>query len=248
MMGEKICALVPVYNNHMTIAAVIETLLQQLDFVIVVDDGSDDGSESIVEKLKSSYPDKLHILHHKMNSGKGAAVQSGLQSALVLGFSHALQVDADGQHDLADLPKFLKAIESHPDAMLLGAPVFDDDMPAVRKYGRKLTQLMIALEMGFWDVPDAMCGFRVYPVTAICALGKMDSRMSFDPEVMIRAHWAGIALQKVPTRVRYLSAEEGGISHFRMVNDNVRHTWIHTRLLLQAPFRLLMRFMRRHDG
>ena len=248
MMSRKICGLVPVYNNHITIAGVIEALLEQLDFVIVVDDGSNDGSELTVEGLKKSYPDKLHILHHKVNSGKGAAVQSGLQSAQVLGFTHALQVDADGQHDLADLPKFLQTIETHPDAMLLGAPIFDDDMPAVRKYGRKLTQLMIAFEMGFWDVPDAMCGFRVYPVPAICALGQMDARMSFDPEVMIRAHWAGVELQKVPTRVRYLSPEEGGVSHFRMVNDNARHTWIHTRLLLQAPFRLLMRFMRKSHG
>jgi len=248
MMDKKICGIIPVYNNHMTIEGVVESLLEQLGFVIVVDDGSDDGSELIIEKLRETYPNKLDILHHKVNSGKGAAVQTGLQWANTLGFSSALQVDADGQHDLDDLPKFLQALEECPDAMLLGAPVFDDDMPAVRKYGRKLTQAMIALEMGIWDVPDAMCGFRVYPVAAICALGCMDPRMSFDPEVMIRAHWAGIVLKKVPTRVRYLDPEEGGISHFRMVNDNVRHTWVHTRLLLQAPFRLLIRFMRRRYG
>ncbi len=247
-MVHKVCALIPVYNNYMTIAGAIEAVLQRLDFVIVVDDGSDDGSELIVEDLKKHYPDKLEVLHHAMNTGKGTAVQSGLQRARDLGFSHTLQVDADGQHDLADVPKFLQAIETYPDAMLLGSPIFDHGIPAVRKYGRKLTQLMIALEMGCWDVPDAMCGFRVYPVPAICALGKMDAQMSFDPEVMIRAYWAGIELHKVPTRVRYLSPEEGGISHFRMVNDNVRHTWIHVRLLLQAPFRLLMRFIRLHDG
>lgn len=240
-MNHKICGLIPIYNNHMTIGAVVETLLQYVEFVIVVNDGSHDGSESIVEALKQRYFDRMDVVHHRLNSGKGAAVQSGLLHANTLGFTHALQVDADGQHDLNDVPKFLQGIKEHPTAMLLGAPVFDDDMPAVRKYGRKLTQAMIALEMGFWDVPDAMCGFRVYPVAAVCALGKMDPRMSFDPEVMIRAHWANIPLHKIPTRVRYLSSEEGGISHFKMINDNVRHTWVHIRLLLQAPYRLFLR-------
>jgi len=244
-MSERITGLIPVYNNHMTIAGVVESLLQRLDFVVVVDDGSNDGTEAIVEQLKQQYPGRLDVLHHPHNRGKGAAVQSGLHRANELGFTHALQVDADGQHDLGDLPKFLAGIHEQPQAMLLGAPIFDDDIPAIRKHGRKLTQLMIALEMGRWDVPDAMCGFRAYPVAAVCRLGRMDPRMSFDPEVMIRAHWAGIPLQRVPTRVRYLAPEEGGISHFRMVNDNIRHFWAHLRLLLQAPFRLLGRVLRR---
>jgi len=240
-MSRKICGLIPVYNNHMTIAGVVRAVLDQVGFVIVVDDGSNDGSERIVEALKEEFPDRVEVIHHPQNRGKGAAVQSGLHRADAMGFTHAVQVDADGQHDLEDLPKFLAGIAEHPGAMLLGSPVFDDHIPAIRKHGRKLTQAMIALEMGTWDVPDAMCGFRAYPVAAICRLGKMDPRMSFDPEVMIRAHWAGIPLKKIPTRVRYLTPEEGGISHFRMVNDNVRHTWAHLRLLLQAPFRLLYR-------
>ena len=246
-MSGKICGLVPVYNNHMTIANVVRALLEQLDFVIVVDDGSSDGTETIVDRLKQELPDRVEVLHHQENQGKGAAVQSGLHRANAVGFTHAIQVDADGQHDLDDLPKFLQGIEEHPRAMLLGAPIFDGDIPAIRKHGRKLTQAMIALEMGFWDVPDAMCGFRAYPVAAICKLGKMDPRMSFDPEVMIRAHWAGVPLQRIPTRVRYLAPEEGGISHFKMVNDNVRHTWAHIRLILQAPFRLLYKAMTKPD-
>jgi len=247
MNSAKICGLVPVYNNHMTIAKVVRTLLEQLGFLVLVDDGSNDGTEKIVEALKLEFPDKVETLHHDENWGKGAAVQSGLHRANQMGFTHAIQVDADGQHNLEDLPKFLQGIEDHPRALLLGAPIFDGDIPAIRKHGRKLTQAMIALEMGFWDVPDAMCGFRAYPVAAICKLGKMDPRMSFDPEVMIRAHWAGVPLQRIPTRVRYLDPEEGGISHFRMINDNVRHTWAHVRLILQAPYKLLYRAISRPD-
>jgi glycosyltransferase involved in cell wall biosynthesis len=243
-MSEKICGVVPVYNNHMTIAAVVQGLLDKLHFVIVVDDGSNDGTETIVETLKQQFAQRVDVIHHRNNQGKGASVQSGLHHANSMGFSHAVQVDADAQHNLEDLPRFLKEIKAHPEALLLGAPVFDDHIPAIRKHGRKLTQAMIALEMGAWNVPDAMCGFRVYPVAAICQLGKMDPRMSFDPEVMIRAHWAGIALKKIPTKVRYLTPEEGGISHFRMVDDNVRHTWLHIRLLFQAPFRLIYKLVR----
>jgi glycosyltransferase involved in cell wall biosynthesis len=247
-MSEKICGLVPVYNNPMTIAGVVQALLDTLNFVIVVNDGSTDGTEAIVEELKLQFPERIDVLHHAENRGKGAAVQSGLHCADTMGYSHAIQVDADGQHNLDDLAKFLQEIKAHPKALLLGAPVFDDHIPAIRKHGRKLTQAMIALEMGTWDVPDAMCGFRAYPVAAICRLGRMDPRMSFDPEVMIRAHWAGIPLKRIPTKVRYLSPEEGGISHFRMINDNVRHTWVHIRLLLQAPFRLLYMVMRQTGG
>jgi len=247
MNSEKICGVVPVYNNHMTIAKVVRALLEQLGFVIMVDDGSNDGTEKIVEELKLAFPDSVETLHHTENQGKGAAVQSGLHRANAMGFTHAIQVDADGQHNLGDLPKFLQGIANHPGALLLGAPIFDGDIPAIRKHGRKLTQAMIALEMGFWDVPDAMCGFRAYPVAAICKLGKMDPRMSFDPEVMIRAHWAGLPLQRIPTRVRYLAPEEGGISHFKMFGDNVWHTWAHIRLILQAPFRLLYRAINKPD-
>jgi len=165
-----------------------------------------------------------------------------------VGFTHAIQVDADGQHKLEDIADFLQGIRRNPHTLLLGAPIFDEDIPAIRKHGRKLTQAMISLEMGAWPVPDAMCGFRAYPVAEICKLGKMDPRMSFDPEVMIRAHWAGIPLIQIPTKVRYLPPEEGGVSHFRMVHDNFFHTWLHIRLLLQAPFRITRKAIHNRYG
>ena len=243
-LARDVCGLIPVYNNRMTLERVVNGLLQHLDRVVVIDDGSSDGTAEIADRLAAEQPQRVHVRHHAVNRGKGAAVQTGLALAESLGCSHALQVDADGQHDIADIPRFLEVMQSAPDSMVMGAPVFGDDIPAVRKYGRKLTKLMVALEAGTLKMPDAMCGFRLYPVTPVRRLGRLSSRMCFDPEVMIRAHWAGIPVTTIPTRVRYLSAEEGGVSHFRMFHDNLLNVWLHTRLLLQAPFRWVLRGMK----
>jgi glycosyltransferase involved in cell wall biosynthesis len=225
----------------MTLERVVSGVLQYLQRIIIVDDGSNDGTQAIADRLAADQPERVQVQHHAKNRGKGAAVQTGLRLALSLGCSHALQVDADGQHNLEDIPRFIAASARAPDSLILGAPVFGEDIPAVRKYGRKLTRLVVALEAGTRKMPDAMCGFRLYPVAPVCGLGTLSSRMCFDPEVMIRAHWAGIPVATVPTRVRYLTAEEGGVSHFRMVHDNVLNVWLHTRLLLQAPLRWLLR-------
>jgi len=243
-LARDVCGLIPVYNNCMTLEKVVSGVLQYLDRVIIVDDGSSDGTETIADRLVAGQPERVFVQHHARNRGKGAAVQTGLERAQSLGCNHALQIDADGQHDLGDIPHFLDAMQAAPDSLILGAPVFGDDIPAVRKYGRKLTQLVVALEAGTLKMPDAMCGFRLYPVAAIRRLGTLSARMCFDPEVMIRAHWAGVPVTTIPTRVRYLTADEGGISHFRMVHDNALNVWMHTRLLVQAPVRWLLRSLR----
>ena len=243
-MTEQVCGLVPVYNNPKTIGKVVAGLQQHIEHVIIADDGSNAETRAVIEQLAAQDPKHIHVLHLPVNRGKGAAVKAGLQRALDLGFSHALQVDADGQHDLGDIPRFLECMHAAPEALILGAPQFGEDIPVIRKYGRKLTTLMIALEAGTLTLPDAMCGFRIYPVATTCALRTRCARMCFDPEIMIRAHWAGIPVQSVPTRVRYLSIEEGGISHFRGVHDNVLNVGLHTLLVLQAPLRWLLRIIK----
>ena len=240
-MAETVCGLVPVYNNPKTIGKVVAGLQHYIKDIIIADDGSNAETRAVIEQLAAQDPAHIQVQHLPVNRGKGAAVKAGLQRALDLGFSHALQVDADGQHDLGDIPQFLETMHNAPDALILGAPQFGDDIPAIRKYGRKLTTLMIALEAGTLKLPDAMCGFRVYPVAATCMLRTLCARMCFDPEIMIRAHWAGIPVLAVPTRVRYLSVEEGGVSHFRSVHDNVLNVGLHTTLVLQAPLRWLLR-------
>ena len=243
-MAETVCGLVPVYNNPKTIGKVVAGLQHYIKDIIIADDGSNAETRAVIDQLASRDPAHIQVQHLPVNRGKGAAVKAGLQRAQDLGFSHALQVDADGQHDLDDIPQFLETMHIAPDALILGAPQFGDDIPAIRKYGRKLTTLMIALEAGTLKLPDAMCGFRVYPVAATCMLRTLCARMCFDPEIMIRAHWAGIPVQAVPTRVRYLSVEEGGVSHFRGVHDNVLNVGLHTILVLQAPLRWLLRYIK----
>ena len=247
-MAETVCGLVPVYNNPKTIGKVVAGLQHYIKDIVIADDGSDAETRAIIEQLATQDPTHIHVQRLPVNRGKGAAVKAGLQQALALGFSHALQVDADGQHDLGDIPQFLERMQAAPEALILGAPQFGDDIPAIRKYGRKLTTLMIALEAGTLKLPDAMCGFRIYPVATTCALPTRCARMCFDPEIMIRAHWAGIPVQAVPTRVRYLSVEEGGVSHFRGVHDNVLNVGLHTLLVLQAPLRWLLRYIKVHTS
>ncbi len=225
----------------MTLENVVSGVQQYISQIIIVDDGSDDGTDTIADTLCEKSPNNIFIFHQPVNMGKGAAIQIGLDMARSRGLTHALQIDADGQHAIEDIPRFLELAAESPESFILGDPAFGDDIPAIRKHGRKLTKAMIALESGSLTMPDAMCGFRIYPVKEICKLGKMSKRMSYDPEVMIRAHWAGIPIKTLTTKVRYLTAEEGGISHFRMVRDNILNVCIHTQLLLQSPFRLLLR-------
>jgi len=248
-MTEFVCGLVPVYDNPLTLPNVVATLREIVDHVIIIDDGSNRETRQLVDDLASQDAAHIHVQHLAHNSGKGAAVKIGLQKALYLGFSHALQVDADGQHDLRDIPKLLASMRNRPNALILGSPVFGHDAPVIRRYGRKMTTLMVALEAGTWLLPDTMCGFRIYPVAATVAIHTICSRMCFDPEIVIRSHWAGIPIEYVTTQVRYLPQEEGGVSHYRLLHDNLLQIGLHVCLLLQAPFRWIMRYfkVRRND-
>jgi len=164
-------------------------------------------------------------------------VMAGLRAAAAAGFTHAVQVDADGQHDIADLPKLPAASQSDPEALVCGAPQFDDSVPRSRLYGRQLTSFWVAIETLSLTMPDTMCGFRVYPLASCCALldaVTLGKRMDFDIEIAVRLHWAGVPIVNVPTGVRYLPAADGGTSHFRPVRDNVAISWMHARLLFTS--------------
>ncbi len=224
------CAVVPTYNNPATVRGVVERLRAHLSDVIVVDDGGDAEARAVLDGITRD--GLAEVLRRDRNGGKGAAVKDGLRRADALGFTHALQVDADGQHALDDAPRLLDAARGDPAALVLGAPVFDASAPSVRMRARAITRFWTNVESGGRVIDDPMCGFRVYPVRAALAAGARGDAMDFDPEVAVRMVWGGVPVINVPTRVRYVPREEGGVSHFRLGRDNVLISWMHTRLML----------------
>lgn len=228
-MSFRACAVVPCYNHGASVGAVVTRLREQGLPVIVVDDGSDAGTAGVLDSLAG-----IHLARLERNSGKGAAVMHGLREAARLGYTHALQVDADGQHDLADVPRFLERGRAAPAALVCGEPIYDESAPKARRYGRLVTRFWVWLETRGRTRGDAMCGFRLYPLAPAVALAertRIASGMSFDIDILVRLVWTGVPVQSVPTRVVYPA---GGLSHFRMLRDNLRISGTHTRLFLES--------------
>lgn len=234
----RTCAVIPTYNNPLTIAAVVTEVRRHLDDVLIVDDGGHADSRRVLDEIATA--GAARVIRREQNGGKGAAVKTGLRAAHELGFSHALQIDADGQHDTADIPKFLAHAAERPQAAVLGHPVYDETMPRGRRAAHALTNFMVFLQTGGRAIVDPQCGFRVYPIGPALNVAAAADRMAFDIEIAVRLVWAGVPIVNVPTGVRYLAREAGGTSHFRPVRDNVAITLLHTRLLFAS--------VRRHLG
>lgn len=244
-MSFRPCVVIPTYNNPATIGAVVKQARAHIPDVLVVDDGSREEGRAAVAALAEQGLAQVH--HRAHNGGKGAAVKTGIRLAFEQGFTHVLQIDGDGQHTVSDMPLLLAEAKAHPHALILGRPLFDASAPKARLWGRKLTNFWVHVETGGRVILDPMCGFRVYPVHAVMAVLPAADRMDFDPEVAVRLVWHGLAVRHVDTRVRYLRADEGGVSHFQMGRDNLRITWMHTRLVFGAVWRLLtLRKLRSH--
>jgi len=235
----KPCILVPTYNNPQTVRDVVERARGYLTDVIVVDDGSGPEGRAACEAIGSD--GLAHVHHRARNGGKGAAVKSGFSSARELGYTHALQIDADSQHDLESIPRFLEAAQDRPSSLVLGYPVYDETVPTVRRIARGITRFWVALEVGRKTIYDAMVGFRVYPLDAVDEASVRGDRMDFDIEVAVKMAWSGVDVVNLPVRVRYLQPSEGGVSHFQPLRDNLRFFGLHTRLCTQACFRWLGR-------
>ena len=224
------CALlVPTYNNPLTVRGVVETARKHLEHVIVVDDGSSPACRQACEEIAAD--GLAHVHHRERNGGKGAAVKTGFEVARDLGFTHALQVDADGQHDLQAIPEFLAVGRSDPAAVLLGCPRYDDSAPRHRVVARKLTRFWVDLEVGKGRIEDTMIGFRLYPLDVVKHVNIAGNRMDFDVEIAVRLAWIGARIVNMPVAVRYLDESEGGVSHFQVFWDNVRFTWMHSKLM-----------------
>lgn len=214
------------------IATRVEAILAMGLPCILVDDGSEPHCADTLVRLASAHAGRVSLVRHERNRGKGAAVLSGLSRARELGHTHVLQIDADDQHEVADIPAFLALAEAHPAAVIAGRPIFDASVPTNRLYFRYLTHILVWVDTWSLDIRDSMCGFRVYPVEPVLELERrvrLGRRMDFDSEVLVRLWWEGTEVICFPTRVRY---PLGGVSHFRLFRDNVLMTRMHIRLLL----------------
>jgi glycosyltransferase involved in cell wall biosynthesis len=233
----KTCIVIPFYNHAGAIGQVVDSL-KPLDLhCLIVDDGSDSQAQQVLSQI-AKREDWVEVIRLPQNGGKGAAVMAGCDAALAAGFTHALQIDADGQHDVADAARLIEDARRNPAAMLSGEAIYDSSAPRSRRYGRYLTHIWVWINTLSFDIRDSMCGLRVYPLAATCAIWRqyrIGHRMDFDPEIMVRLHWAGVRIIAVPTRVTY---PRDGVSHFRMLKDNVFISRMHTRLFFGMLWRL----------
>ena len=232
--------LIPSYNTGEIVLATVRDARRFWDPVWVVIDGSTDGTGDALKSMAENDSGlKIFILPH--NQGKGAAVLHGLRQAADAGFTHALTMDADGQHPADKIPEFMSASQTNPDAVILGRPIFDASAPALRVGGRKISNGWANLETLWQGIGDSLFGFRVYPIKPLQDVMKNNvwmRRFDFDPEAAVRLCWRGILPINIDAPVKYLRPEEGGVSHFNYLRDNILLTWMHARLLFGFLLRL----------
>jgi glycosyltransferase involved in cell wall biosynthesis len=241
---------IPSYNTGATVYATVRAARASWTPVWVVVDGSDDGTAEGLRSLAASDPG-LRVDVLGTNQGKGAAVLHALDAAAAAGFTHALAMDADGQHPADRIELFMRSSQADPQAMILGRPIFDASAPLLRVRGRRISNAATRLETLGAGIADSLFGFRVYPVAPLVAVMHKQiwmRRFDFDTEAVVRLAWLGVRPINLDAPVRYLSAEEGGVSHFHYVRDNALLSWMHLRLLLGFVWRLPGLALRRWRG
>ena len=210
--------IIPSRNHGLTLGGVLEGLAPLKLPVIVVDDASDAESARELDRLAALHPE-MTLLRHEVNRGKGGAFLTGLEHAVSEGYTHALQVDSDGQHDLADAPALLESARRHPGVLWSARPEYDESVPKKRLIGRYVTHVWVWIETLSFEIVDSMCGYRVYPVADTLAVIKsrpVGLFMDFDTEIMVRLYWRSLPVRFIRSRVIY---PEGGRSNFRMWED-----------------------------
>ena len=239
--------LIPSYNPGPRVVDTVLAARRQWNPVWIVVDGSTDDSPRQLKAMAAT-DDGLHVIVLPENRGKGAAVLEGITRAVAAGYTHALTMDSDGQHPADLIPAFMEVSQAHPEAMVLGKPVFAADAPPLRVNGRKVSNGWANLETLWMGIGDSLYGFRVYPIAPLVRVmqaSRWMRRFDFDPEAVVRLCWAGVRPVNIAAPVRYFRADEGGVSHFRYLRDNLLLTWMHARLfagfLLRLPLLLLRR-------
>ena len=239
--------LIPSYNPGEKVYETVRAARQYWTPVWVVVDGSNDGSAEGLQAM-AAQDAGLRVMVLARNQGKGAAVLYGLEQAAATGYSHVLTMDSDGQHPAERIPAFMAESLRQPAAMILGVPVFDASAPGLRVNGRRISNGWANLETLWAGIGDSLFGFRVYPVDALRRVMRSQRWMrhfDFDPEAAVRLSWRGVRAVNLPAAVRYFRAEEGGVSHFRYLRDNLLLTWMHARLFFGFVLRLPVLLARR---
>ena len=241
-MSNKVSFLIPAYNHKQALELFLPKVMDCGLHCIIVNDGSTDGTIDFLNSMKSKHVD-LEVIHRDLNEGKGRAVCDGFAYAAKKGFTHVIQIDADGQHDLSVIPKFIEGIDNK--TLVLGYPVFDQSVPWVRKWGRKISTLLVWIETLSFAIKDPLCGYRVYPVKECLALSKkheLGQRMDFDLDILVKLWWEGVRVKNIPVKVVY---PETGVSHFHYIKDNLRIALVHISLLAFLPVRLIDKLQKR---
>jgi glycosyltransferase involved in cell wall biosynthesis len=239
--------LIPSYNTGAKLFATVAEARAQWNPVWVVIDGSTDGTGAELQRRTAGDPG-VRVLLQPENQGKGAAILAGLRAAAASGFTHALTMDADGQHEAAAIPGFMAASQQEPRAMILGVPIFDASAPRLRVKGRRVSNWWANLETLWLGINDSLCGFRIYPIAdlrTIMEKSRWMRRFDFDVEAAVRLTWRGLDLVNKPVSIRYFRPEEGGVSHFHYGRDNLLLAGMHARLMLGFVLRLPALLLRR---
>lgn len=239
--------LIPSYDSGAKLFETVSAARAQWAPVWVVIDGSTDGTGERLASVARGDPD-LTVLRLPHNRGKGGALLHGLDLAAQAGYTHALTMDADGQHPAELIRELMARAQAAPDAMILGVPQFDASAPRERVIGRRISNFWVRLETLFAGIDDVLFGFRVYPIAPLREImhsTRFMRRYDFDTEAVVRLSWRGVQAINVPAPVRYFRPEEGGVSHFRYGRDNLLLVGMHLRLLAGFAWRLPKLLMRR---
>jgi glycosyltransferase involved in cell wall biosynthesis len=233
--------LIPSYNSGGRLLSTVRGALEHWRPVWVVIDGSTDQSEKGLHEIGRS-PSELQVIKLPQNQGKGAAALEGMKKALAQGFQFALVMDADGQHPPDHIARVMQLSQDNSKAMILGSPLFGPDAPKARRYGRLIGNWWANLETFWAGIGDSLFGFRVYPLAksvAILESIRGGRRFDFETQLAVRLIWAGVRPISVPVPVRYFKRDQGGISHFQYVRDNLLLIRVHAWLVVQTPWRML---------
>lgn len=239
--NHKILLIIPLFNHAATVRYVVERSLAVHDRVLVVDDGSTDGGGDTLHGLP------VQVVRHEVNRGKGAAIMTAASEAALMGMTHIVTIDADGQHFPEDVPRLLGVACQDPLSIVVGKRDFSvADVPGSSRFGREFSNFWLRVQTGC-ALGDVQSGFRVYPLAVLEGLDLRESHYSFEVEVLVKAAWAGVPLRDAEISVYYPPAKER-ISHFRMFRDNLRLTLLNTRLTMRSMLPLPHDKIARDDG